>query len=454
MNSRVMSGGLLLLAVMTVAGCGSKPDGGAVGDPPNNGAAAKADSPKTTQTTNGGKDAKSKKPAPVTDAKDGPQVQPATELTRLDHDGIVIFYKGFTEGQMKAYLNYVRQYWPRILDYQLVVAKQNKGMRIVRENDFTKIMVPAGAKGDRHDLNGMALPLGSLVKIDESAKGKWAFAICNDDLGIVFQASERFNSGAKLPPWSPEVEGAVQAIKKLGGTIVVEDKTVPGSPVIGVIFHNSGVTGDTLEPLTKIPSLRDVKLTTCYRLTDLTYVVRISGLQTLLLHKSNLLTDDALAPLVKLERLTTLSLPTATGDSGLEHVGKITSLTHLDLTENSKITDAGLDRIAGLKNLTHLKLAQKIGDAGLSRLPALTSLQSLDCSGCRGKITSDGMRHLAGVTGLRELDLRDVSVTDSGLDHLAALKDLRTLRLTKVGKVTDQGVIRLKQAIPGLDVQR
>lgn len=253
---------------------------------------------------------------------------------------------------------------------------------------------------------------------------------------------------------SSEVEEAAQTIKKLGGIIVLEDKEIPESPIIGVIFHNSGITGDKLEPLTKIPTLREVKLTTCYRITDLTYICRISGLRTLLLHKSNLLKDDALQPLVTLERLTTLSLPTATSDAGLEHVGKITSLTHLDLTENSKITDAGLGTLAGLKNLTHLKLAQKIGDAGLSQLSSLTSLESLDCSGCRGKITNDGLRHLVGNPRLQELDLRGVSVTDAGLDHLSALKNLRTLRLTRLGKVTDQAVIRLKMAIPRLEVQR
>ena len=227
-------------------------------------------------------------------------------------DAIVIFYKGFSEAQMKAYLDYIaEQHWSAGItpQYLAELAKQNKGMHIVRENDFTRIMVPAGRHGTEYHMQAIWYPLGvGLIKIDESVKGKYAIAICNDDLTIIFNATEKYNDNMPhKPPWSPEVEAAAEEIKRLGGIIEVENKTLPGSPIVAVEFAHKGITGDELEPLTRIPTLLEVDLHTS--ITDLTYVCRIDNLRTLLLQGSDKITDDALQPLVKLERLTTLSLP-------------------------------------------------------------------------------------------------------------------------------------------------
>jgi hypothetical protein len=130
--------------------------------------------------------------------------QGATELTRLAHKDFVIYYKGFTEDQMKAYIDHIDKYWitgkePRrtygVFYYQVTLAKQNKGMRIERENDFTKIMIPVDnrMKNNKTYFANVGLPVfGSLAKIDESVKGKVGYATCNEDWTVIYTATDSF----------------------------------------------------------------------------------------------------------------------------------------------------------------------------------------------------------------------------------------------------------------------
>ena len=62
-----------------------------------------------------------------------------------------------------------------------------------------------------------------------------------------------------------------------------------------------------------------------------------------------------------------------------------------------------------------------------------------------------GLKHLAGLTCLRELSLDNTDLTDGRLEHLAGLKRLQELQLHGT-EVTGVGVERLQRALPECDI--
>lgn len=70
---------------------------------------------------------------------------------------------------------------------------------------------------------------------------------------------------------------------------------------------------------------------------------------------------------------------------------------------------------------------EQVTDDWLERLAGLTTLKRLDVANCA--VHGPGLRYLAGLTNLRELNLTLTPVTDDGLKHLSGLKELRKLGL-------------------------
>lgn len=100
-------------------------------------------------------------------------------------------------------------------------------------------------------------------------------------------------------------------------------------------------------------------------------------------------------------------------------------LTWLDLSR-SAIGDGAAGDIGQLAKLTKLHLENTgIGDAMLSEVGKLTNLEYLNLYGTK--------------------------VTDAGLDHLKGLKNLKKLYVWQTG-VTEEGAKKLKDALPGVDV--
>ena len=91
-----------------------------------------------------------------------------------------------------------------------------------------------------------------------------------------------------------------------------------------------------------------------------------------------------------------------------------------------------------------------VDDALLKKIAEHKTLKQLYLSGAN--ITDMGLKNLAGLGELEVLALEDTPIGDEGLAHLAGLKNLQKLKVGNT-KVTDAGVVRLKQAIPGLDVE-
>lgn len=148
----------------------------------------------------------------------------------------------------------------------------------------------------------------------------------------------------------------------------------------------------------------------------------------------------------------------------LRHLAEFRRLTGLALNRTD-ITDAGLVHVGRLRNLRVLFLDRTpITDAGLSHLRGLNRLVFLSLDGT--KITDKGLAHIENLTELRDLNLSHTNLTDEGLKHLARLENLDILTLPwnysmtlsplshctdgggASGQITDQGIQRLRQALP------
>lgn len=70
---------------------------------------------------------------------------------------------------------------------------------------------------------------------------------------------------------------------------------------------------------------------------------------------------------------------------------------------------------------------ERVTDDWLKRLSGLTTLRRLDLANCA--VQGEGLRHIAALTGLRELNLTLTPVTDDALKHLGGLIELRFLGL-------------------------
>jgi hypothetical protein len=94
----------------------------------------------------------------------------------------------------------------------------------------------------------------------------------------------------------------------------------------------------------------------------------------------------------------------------------------------------------------YLRAATQVGDAGLRHLAKLTELRQLQLDGT--KVTDAGVKNLAGLTNLEEsLGLMGTGVTDAGLVHLRSFKKLRSLDLRNT-QVTAAGAGELSRALP------
>jgi|GEM_PF-2798699 len=168
---------------------------------------------------------------------------------------------------------------------------------------------------------------------------------------------------------SRQQKAKVEAIEKLGGEVLYDNKVQLRSPAIRQIL------GDD-----KYGTVLHVKFFASTTLTDADLVL-LSGL-------------------TKLRHLVLKC--TQVSDAGLVHLSGLTSLNELFL-DNTQVTDAGLVHLAGLRKLQTLSLDKtQVTDAGLVQLKRLP---------------------------LAYLSLKNTQVTDAGIAELQkALPNCRILR--------------------------
>lgn len=111
------------------------------------------------------------------------------------------------------------------------------------------------------------------------------------------------------------------------------------------------------------------------------------------------------------------------------------------LDANGQMTDEMLAQAAEIPHLTVLKLGncKQLTDAGVRHLAKLPRLRELDLSHTR--VTDDGLKVLRELPGLRSLNLVMTMVTDAGLQHLEHCHELERLHL--MWTHTGNGAIRV-----------
>ena len=219
---------------------------------------------------------------------------------------------------------------------------------------------------------------------------------------------------------------------------------------------------ENLQPLTKLPRLRQLKLRECEIPTPgLAHLAAMSRLEVLDLSDTKYTTDQRLArlgrlphlqilnlrgtgvkghdlrPLQALTALEVLLLPAGMSGKGLQHLEGLGSLYRLNL-QRTMAVDAHLAPLASLKCLRELSLsATRVRGLGLAHLRSLPSLQELDLSDT--PLDEEGLRVVSSLPCLRRLNLTRTGITDGGLAHLQSLEHLEQLDLTGT-RISEQGM--------------
>jgi Leucine-rich repeat (LRR) protein len=181
---------------------------------------------------------------------------------------------------------------------------------------------------------------------------------------------------------------------------------VRSKPNIENLYLNKCRNITDISPLASLSRLSVLSMDWCSKLENISPLTNLKGLKQLNLHKCESLVD--LTPLTKIASLRVLHLPPTTTDEKLAQV-----LTHLPQLEKLVLKDChqvtDISPVAGLANLNHLEM---------NYAPELVDIT-----------------HLAGLTRLKVLDLKNTRVQD--LKALAKLSSLEWLYLSDSKRVND-----------------
>ncbi len=264
---------------------------------------------------------------------------------------------------------------------------------------------------------------------------------------------------------------AIKHIEQLGGYVKYAADTrgreVPAEVWLDGWGMDNAKLADAMKYLEHLSSTLTAVSLQESRVTDLRLVGDgLPGLKMLNLYGSEV-TDQSLAGVTRLKRLEKLTLrSTKVTDAGLPLLTKLPSLQWLDLSSMDGVTAKGLGPLKSLPKLTALKLsganlkyddwtdvlatkkalkdtspAQSVmlpTDAGLKCIADLRQLEDLDLS-VTG-LQDDDLKYLRSLTNLRGLWLYENNLTDVGLKHLAKLTKLRYLILWGNSNITDAGL--------------
>src|SRR5262249_41459435 len=111
------------------------------------------------------------------------------------------------------------------------------------------------------------------------------------------------------------------------------------------------------------------------------------------------------------------------------------------------LSDKDWDAIFGVMEehrITGLNAGGHMTDAAMERLPRLKHLTHLNLGGST-QLTGEGLKHLAGMPQLQELDLSGskIPVTDRGLEVLRNLTELRRFEACWAPRISDAGLANL-----------
>ncbi len=175
-------------------------------------------------------------------------------------------------------------------------------------------------------------------------------------------------------------------------------------------------------------------------------VARLTGLEVLFLGLGRY-TRRGVEHLTNLKHLKALQLPSNIRAEALSFLEQFSSLEYLCLS-GPDLTDAKLAAIRRLTWLTQLSIGGRshIGP-GLAHLDDFKSLRFLGLTATRNEHIDKHLAHIANLTELEKLNLRDTLVGDAGLAHLRKMSKLKKLDLfsnPNTGRITDAGMVYLK----------
>ena len=182
-----------------------------------------------------------------------------------------------------------------------------------------------------------------------------------------------------------------------------------------------------------------------------------SDLESLQVLNYRELTDADVAKLAGLAKLRTLAL-TNSGitDEAVRIIAEaFPALVSLNLASNSRLTDTAAREIAKLEELQVLNLLFcDFGEFGMMHIARLPKLRALDIRG-NFKIGNGGLRTLAALPALRNLQHRSPAVMDDGIRNLMAAQNLTDL-LVQDFSITGQSgqYIRQMERLVNLQIFR
>lgn len=257
----------------------------------------------------------------------------------------------------------------------------------------------------------------------------------------------------------PSEQIAMKALYEgIEGMAIEEDghiSTVAYSPIN---IFGPAVTDAETEHLAKLRELRVLLLPLTNNITDLGLgnLALLTKLEVLQLGMSSGITEAGIENLKSLKNLQALGIPgAAITDRSIEHLGELTELRQIDLT-GSKVGDDGMKHIEGLVKLETLALVStQLTDVSMEILSRLPMLGSLDVRGCN--ITDAGLESLSHSPQLTKLIAFQTKngggkITDEGIKHLANIKTLKYVNISG-NLVTEIGVNALRQALPDCKVE-
>jgi Leucine-rich repeat (LRR) protein len=232
------------------------------------------------------------------------------------------------------------------------------------------------------------------------------------------------------------------------------DVTVPAGKRLGLIVSQEACRD--LSPLSKLRpdalfmlSVPDVDMggpTSGDR--GMHHIASLSGLKVLQLGNTNI-SGKGLGLIKQMRSLEHLGL-TKPSNGALAHIAELPELKGLTIVANpqsrqDKLTNEGLRHLAKMTSLEELNLGgRRVGDAGLVHLSKLPLLRYLMLQG--ENFTDDGMVHVGNVSSLKILHLGHVrQITDVSLAHLSKLGDLENLSLHWNDNISDNGMVQLKK---------
>ena len=178
----------------------------------------------------------------------------------------------------------------------------------------------------------------------------------------------------------------------------------------------------------------------------LSYIAKLKGLHALNLTSTNI-TDEGLKYLLDMPNLDELYLSsTSITGEGIASLSKLKSLKILALN-NLKLDESVFDYLSSGPRLKFLELRQV--DLGNEDLQYLTNLKSLTVLRVQDneKITDEGLKYLAKLPGLVNLDLRGCKITPAALRYLKLMPKLAGITLTD-NMFAPAELARVKRELP------